>query len=249
MSQEQILLTCLFLICGCMVNSLVGFGAGLVSIPLLVCIDVPLPSAIVIVILSAFIQCAWMCLRYREHIPWRSAMPMYILRLLFLPAGVFLLVVLVEIGSDRIKQVLGGVLLLALFMIWALNVPPRPRLSAGWTALAGSISGILNGAFGMGGPAAVLWVMAHDWTSRAALSCLWSLIVMTSPAQLLLIWWKFGDSIGEAIVIGAAMTPACVVGTALGLRIGALLPIGGLRVAAYLVIALLAIGLIVGPMI
>lgn len=247
MSQEQILLACFLLLFGSTVNSLVGFGAGLVAIPLLVWIDVPLPSAIVIVNLSASIQCLWMCIRYRKHIPWRPAMSMHVIRVLMVPVGVVLLVGLVAIGPDRVKQVIGCLLLIVLFMIWILDVQPRRNLHQGWTLLAGTTSGILNGAVGMGGPAAVLWVMAHDWSSRRARSCLWTLILTSFPVQLLMLWWQFGDPILRAMVLGLAMTPVCIVGTLLGLRLGALLPIRRLRRVAYLIIAALAISSIVGP--
>ena len=249
MSHEQILLTCLFLICGCVLQSAVGFGAAILAVPLLVWIDVDLLSAVVIVNLSAFIQCVWACVRYREHIPWRSAMPMHASRLLATPVGVVLLAWLVQVGQDRVKQIIGCVLLVVVVTMWALKVPPRRHVRAGWTVLCGALSGVLNGAIGMGGSPAVLWVMAHDWTSQRARSCLWSLFAVVFPFHLILLWWKFGDAIPEALRLGLFIAPAGVIGTCIGMRLGPLLSSHRLRLTVYAILCVLAISSIVGPMI
>ena len=128
MEPWQIVWVAALVLIGVALNSAVGFGIGLFAIPVMVWAGVELPAAITITLIVVAFQSAWNCYEYRSHIRWRQTMPLSVCRLLTIPVGVLLLVVLADVGQDRTKQVIGGVLLAVLAVQWALKIPPQPMM-------------------------------------------------------------------------------------------------------------------------
>ena len=241
MTPSQFLLAALFISAGCAVNSAIGFGAGIFATPLLVWIDIPLPGAIAIAMSATLVQSAWGCWLSRGNIPWSQAWLMHALRLALLGPGVLLLGLLVAGGPQRVKHGLGVVLLVVLTSMLALKVKPQPRVAVGWTLLAGTFSGLLNGMLGMGGPFAVLWAVAHDWPAGRVRSFLWSAFVLTIPPQLLLLWLRFGEPVAQGVLTGLILIPAALIGAAFGHKAGLLLSADRLRRVTYGFVFIIAV--------
>ncbi len=244
----QTILVASALVFACMVQGAVGFGAGMFAIPLMVWAGESLPAAITITMGGVIVQCGWNLYRYRGHVTMRELMPLTTTRLLTLPVGVLLLSVLVGLGTDRVKQCVGLMLLLALLTQWLLKVRPRERVAWGWTLLAGGASGLMGGMVGMGGPPVVLWVMAHDWPAKKARSFLWGTFVLLIPFNLLLLVYKFGNEIGWALLLGLCLAPLVVAGSELGQRIGGLMNRHRLRTVALGFLLILALVSVFGPL-
>ena len=209
---------------------------------------VGLPSAIAVVIGGVVVQTGWNLYRYRDHVRVRDTLPLFFLRVLALPVGIVLLGVLVSYGPGRVKQAIGLMLLLVLALQWVLKVRPRERVGWGWTVLAGCASGLTAGLVGMGGPPVVLWVMAHDWPAKRARAFLWATFLMLVPVNAGLLVWKFGGGMGWPMLLGLCLAPLVVVGSEAGMRAGGLMSRQRLRVAAFGLLVLLALGSLLGPL-
>jgi uncharacterized protein len=247
MDISQIILVGMALVFACALQGAVGFGAGLFAIPLMLWAGETLPSAIVITLGGIAVQCGWNLYRYRGHVTVRELMPLLLLRVTTLPVGVAMLVVLVGMGTVRVKQVVGLMLLLALGIQWLLKVKPRQRVGWGWTVLAGTSSGLTAGLVGMGGPPVVLWVMAHDWPAKKSRAFLWATFMMLIPFNLSLLVYKFGSGIWGSLLLGLCLAPLIIAGSELGQRVGGLMNRYRLRSAALLLLLLLALVSILGP--
>ncbi|MEX0653561.1 MAG: sulfite exporter TauE/SafE family protein [Phycisphaeraceae bacterium] len=247
MSTEQIIVVGLVLMAGSALQSAVGFGFGLMAIPLMIWAGVPLPMAVTVLAIATVAQMGWSCWQYRVDLAWRPAIPMVVVRLVSLPAGVYLLSLLAEADEGLIRQVVGAMLLGVLALQFGLRVDPRPRVHPGWLVLAGSSSGVLGGLIGMGGPPVILWLMAHDWPARQTRSFLWLTVLAVMPLNLLLLWHHFGQPVVEASVVGLAYTPLVLAGTMAGLWGGDLLSKPRLRAATLALLVVIAVSSIVTP--
>lgn len=249
MTPTQYVIIGLAVLLGTFVQASVGFGAGLFAIPIIIWAGVRAPSAIAIALAVVLCQTVWSCIQHWEDVPWRESLPMSGLRHLFMPVGVALLVLIMKEDKDLVKQVLGVFLLLVVVSQWALRVKPRAHVHGGWLLLAGSLSGLFAGGLGMGGPPAVLWVMAHDWPSRKSRAFLWVMMGQIMPAQMALYVWWFGVEVAWAALLGFAYLPVAVAGALLGAKLGAKLSRQRLRVAAFVLLIMLALASIIGPMV
>jgi uncharacterized protein len=243
----QIILAGVSLVFACALQGAVGFGAGLFAIPLMVWAGVDLPSAISVTLGGVVVQTAWNLYRYRDHVRVWDTLPLFFLRVLTLPVGIALLGVLVTYGEKRVKQAIGGMLLLILALQWAFKVKPRQRVGAGWTLLAGCASGLTAGLVGMGGPPAVLWVMAHDWPAKKARAFLWATFLMLAPINAALLVYKFGNAMWGPMLLGLCLAPLVVIGSEAGMRVGGLMSRHHLRSAAFGLLLILALVSILGP--
>ncbi len=233
---------------GTMLQSAVGFGGGTFAVPLLIWLDVPLPAAITLVLIAVAWQTGWNSYQYRQEIVWSRVFPIFSLRTIFLPLGIWLLGHLNAAGQDVIKQVVGAILLLIVISQWTLRVQPRARLHPGWTFLAGSSSGVLAGLVGSGGPPIALWAAAQQWTSRQMRASLWISLLLTLPVNIGLLIYKFGDSVWSAVGLSVAFIPLVMGGSAIGVRIGDRLSRQWLRLAVFIVLVLVAVGSILAPL-
>ncbi len=248
MDTMQIILIGLSLVSACALQGAVGFGAGLFAIPLIVWIGGNLPAAITITMGGILVQTMWNIYRYRGHVGVREVLPIFGLRMLTMPIGVALLGLLVTTGPAHVKQAVGAMLLLVLAVQWLLKVQPRERVGWGWTVLAGGSSGLTAGLVGMGGPPVVLWVMAHDWSSKKSRSFLWLTYLLLIPFNLLLLVYRFGDEIWGSLLLGLCLAPLVVAGSEAGMRLGAMMSRQRLRLAALVLLLLLAVASILGPL-
>lgn len=231
------------------IQGAVGFGAGLFAIPLMVWAGVDLPSAIAVTLSGVMVQTAWNLFRYRGHVRIRETLPLFFLRVLTLPIGIALLGVLVTFGPSRVKQAIGGMLLLVLMFQWLLKVKPRERVGKRWTVLAGSASGLTAGLVGMGGPPVVLWVMAHDWPAKKARAFLWATFLMLSPVNAVLLVYTFGGEMWGPLWFGLYLAPLVIAGSEAGMRAGAMMSRQRLRLASFGLLLLLALVMVLGPMV
>ena len=230
------------------IQSTVGFAYGMFAIPPLVWIGLPLPHAIATVLAASLIQSAWASYQLRSDIVWSQvAVPMG-LRLLMMPLGALVLLPISNLDRDATAQLIGVVLLVIVVVLWAWKVAPVERLGAGWTLLAFTCSGLMVGMFGMGAPPMVLWVMAHDWSSRRSRAFMLLNMVAIAPAQLLVLRALFGPDIWPAIVAGLACTPVVLAGAQFGLWLGHTLSKRWLKSIAYGLVMLLAVGSIATPL-
>jgi uncharacterized membrane protein YfcA len=226
----------------------IGFGAGLFAVPLIVWTGVELPSVIAALSAAVTLQVALGCWQYRSHIPWRTTFQIALWRILGLPIGIATLTVLAGAGRDRAKQVIGVTLLAIIITQYLAKVKPRSHVHPAWIPLAGVTSGFLAGAFGMGAPPVVLWLMAHDWPAKQVRAFLWSTFLLILPVNFAMLCWTFGWTVVAAFVLGLAYAPLVLLASAAGARLGDRLDRRRLQVVAFGFLAVIAIASIVGPL-
>ncbi len=243
----QLLAIALTLFGGAIVQGTVGFGLGLFSIPILVWCGLTLPQSIAATMPAVAVQTLFNCWQHRADLPWREVLPIFGLRLVSLPIGVLLLASIAGFEVARIKQCLGGFILLVLLAIWKFKPQPRESVGAGWTILAGSLSGLCAGMVGMGGPPVSLYALAHDWSTVKKRSFLWLTFLLILPIHTCLLLGRFGTPLVGAMGSAALAIPTTVLGAWCGGKLGRRLGQKGLQRAIIGLLVLIAIRSLLAP--
>jgi uncharacterized membrane protein YfcA len=207
----------LILFASSVVQGAVGFAANLFGIPLLVLTGISFPNAVAITLVAAAPQNLIPAWQLRREIDYSGALRPMLIRYAFMPLGVLVLWLIGEENKDLASQFVGMLVLIIVGFQQAMRVEPQPRLAPIWEWLAFSMGGFLLGLCGMGGPAMVLWVLAHDWTMTRAKAFLYYLFATGLPVQALLLWLFFGQKMVQAMVLSAAALPSVLVGLWCGL--------------------------------
>jgi hypothetical protein len=164
------------------------------------------------------------------------------------PVGVTIQGRLAASGPEIVRQVFGATVLAILGFQALARVRPRECLHHAWMLLAFPMSGAMAGLAGMGGPPAVVWVMAHRWPSARSRATLWALFAGLTPIQLVVLARRFGGAeVGAAAIEGVLLVPFALIGLAPGLWIGARLSPVALRRLSVLILAAVSIYAIVQP--
>lgn len=215
------LLTLSAVLCfGIFVQSAAGFAAGLLIIPALMWAGFSIPEAQASLLVATIPQNLWGVHKFRVHVQpsvlWLPAS----LRLAFLPIGMAALTMLESLPPIALRQCVGALLLFVTLAIIFFRPAPRDYLPKTWTFIAFPASGFLQGLVGMGGPAMVLWVQAHDWDTRKTRGFLFSMYLISLAPAIGCLAWMFGTRILAPAITTVALTPLLLLMTAWGLRAG-----------------------------
>lgn len=165
-----------------------GFGFGLVAVPTLTLIIEPaqvVPATLIVALIvgAELVPRAW------RHVEWRSMRMLLAGAVVTTPFGTYALSAL---PANVMRGIIGGIVLLAVILLWrgfkfAMTPPKTTRLGIGL------LSGLLNGATGMGGPPVIIYFLASPEgvvVGRASLlvffffTALWS-VTVTGAAGLI----------------------------------------------------------------
>ena len=157
--QTILLINAIVGIASCL-TSLTGFGYALVSTPFLV-LFLP-PKIVVPVVLFSSLPLSAM-------LSWEAYRDMSLGRIgrwlvgaaVGGPPGVY---GLASIQEEIMRQVIGGITLLAVLMLWLKPVRPFQRESLP-ACMAGCLSGVAGGASGMSGPPIILFGLNQEWST------------------------------------------------------------------------------------
>lgn len=244
---SQYLLVSLILFFSSVVQGSVGFASGLFGIPLLMLTGVSLPDAVAISLVAAAVQNVAAAWQLRREIDYPATLRPMLIRFATLPLGAWTLSLIDQEQKDAASQVVGVVVLLIVATQAALRIKPREHLHVAWEWLAFGVGGYLLGLCGMGGPAMVLWVMAHDWPMNRARAFLYFLFATGIPLQALLLWLFFGQQILLAMLLGLTALPALVAGLYLGLWLSRIMSDRVLRGLSWGILVLIALSALVMP--
>lgn len=233
---------------GAMIQGAIGFAFGIFSIPLLVWIGLPLEEAITLVLGLVVIQTLASVWQNLANIPWSDVLAISIPRFFAVVVGVSLLGFAKQRWSPAaMKQMIGACLIVVILTQLWIRPQPRDHIPKGWTWFAGSISGLMAGLIGMGGPAVVLWVMAHNWSGEKSRTLMWCVFSFMVPWQLAVNYHRFGWPVIQSAVLGMAYIPVVIVATMIGTRIGNRMSQDRLRMIAYSVLISVGLTSIIGP--
>ena len=220
MGTEQLIIAAIILFFSSMTQAMIGFAFNLIAIPLLIWTGFSLAEAVVLTSVPIFVQLSTNAYKLREDIIWRDITAPVIIRYLALPIGIWLLYYVDHLDTTYIKQLVGVMLLLILLTQIFVSFKPREHLRFIWTLLAFGLSGIMLGTLGMGGPAIVLWLMAHQWEPKRTRAFITTVFLFASPVQIALLYWKFGSELSHAFVWGIAAAPIVIVAALIGVKVG-----------------------------
>jgi uncharacterized membrane protein YfcA len=202
-------------------QTIIGFSFGLLSLPLLFIFHYPIEKGIFIVATASFVQSLTFVIKHRDDIPIRETIFSGSLRTLFTPLGIYLLGVASELGESFLKQFVAFFLL---FVLATRLVPKKKREVSQSPPLivslgAFSLSGIMAGMFGIGGPFLSLWSFTQNWRPNQIRCFILGSIVCSAPFLLILFYWRFGEKIGNPILLTISALPAVFLGMVLGLKL------------------------------
>ena len=244
--------------CSCFLQGVIGFGAGAFGIPILfLFVGFPLDTTIAAITIASMTQSGLGAWKLQRSIKWRSTLRPGLVRILFILPGVLLLqwlmagddssvtkVVAESMADERkqmIQQMLGVILILIVVCKRYIRIDEQKELATKWEFIAFSISGVMLGFVGMGGPAVAIWVMFQPWTAKQSRGFLFAMLFYGMIPLALILAWRFGASSINGLILGALGLPIVFIGTAVGIRIGNRLDRKKLK--SYALLALFLIGL------
>jgi uncharacterized membrane protein YfcA len=140
------------------VQSSIGFGLGLIAMPLLVAlvgIATAAPTVAVVAILTEIV----ILLRYREAISLGVVSQLTVAALLGIPLGIYAVRTL---DSNLVTTALG--IFVISYAIYALLAPRLPDLAGrAWSYVVGFVAGILGGAYNTAGPPVIVYGNCREW--------------------------------------------------------------------------------------
>jgi len=152
------MLVALIIFIAVFVQSSIGFGLGLVSMPLLVAL-VGIQIAAPLVSIVAILAEAIILLRYRQAITLGVVSQLTVAALVGIPLGIF---AVRTINAEIVTTVLG--VLIFVYAVYALTAPHLPELAGrAWSYLFGFVAGILGGAYNTSGPPVIVYGNCRQW--------------------------------------------------------------------------------------
>ncbi len=245
---ERLVLLGLVALIGSFLQSIVGFGFGLLSIPLSLWIGLSLPQSVIFISLGSFVQTLLGSWHLRTSIPWRPTLSAVTVRALFIPMGIYLLAQMDRLPIAQARQVAGGLILVLVISRILLQPKPKENLHWSWALLSFPLSGLLAGTIGVGGPPLVLWGISHQWPADQIKAFLLTTFTITLPIQIFFLFLKFPDEFVTIAFPSLALIPLIYIGTRSGLFLSRTISNQRLRFFVHLVLILVCTTLILRPL-
>lgn len=215
---------------GATIQGAIGFGMNLVAVPVLA-LAAPelLPVTAIVLGLPVSVQ----MFRHEHAALDRSGLAWILAGRL--PGSVGGAVVVAVASTSSLRVAVGAFVLG--FVVLSIVVPPLP-VRPGTQLAAGAVSGLTGTAAGIGGPPLALLYQRHRGpVIRSTLAASFLVGTLLSLATLAV----GGQVEGDAVLVGALLAPAVVVGTRLGRRFHDVLEQGWLRPAVLVFAAASAV--------
>ncbi len=205
------LLAVIILFIAAMVQGVIGFGFGMVSMALLPWI-VDIKLAVPMVALFGICVNSSLLFQLRHAFRFSQCLPMIAGGLFGLPAGVFFL----KHAPERMVQYVLGVAIIA-YVLWSVLDKKLTARSAGpkWGFAAGLTGGALGGAFNASGPPVVMYLATQPWKPDVIKATMQGFFFFASLTQLLLYGFT-GILTREVWLMDAKLLPAVLAGVWFG---------------------------------
>lgn len=170
MLDTQTILILVIIFLGTFVNSTLGFGLGLIAMPLLAFI-VDIKTAAPLVALVATTNALFIFLKNWHEVNFKNIWRMIVTSSLGIPIGLYLL----KGTGDAIMKIGLSVMIIVFALYSLIGHGDRTLKSDRTSYLFGLLGGILGGAYNMGGPPIIIYGTLRQWppvTFRATLQSL-----------------------------------------------------------------------------
>lgn len=245
--NEQTLWSLGILAVAAMLQATLGFAAALFGLPLLLWVGNDLMESQVLIITAMLPQNVLAAWKLRKSIQWQEVIWPASIRIAALPIGVAGLAVVLTWSATRVNQFVGLIILLAVAIHSLIGIEWKNAKKPFWVVVTFGGSGILQGVSGMSGPPMVLWVHGQRFDSERARVFLFLMYITNFIPQILLLWWKFGSSVFQTMLLALLALPFVLLGASLGLSLGTLLGERWLRPASYACLVWLALSSLLEP--
>ncbi|MBN1389038.1 MAG: sulfite exporter TauE/SafE family protein [Candidatus Thermoplasmatota archaeon] len=197
----------------CFVQGLVGFGSGLIMVPILVLMIDP-RVVVPATLMNGLVMNGVLAIEARRSIQSRRIAPILLGAVIGLPLGTFLLLIL---PGDILKVAIGSVIVIfGSILLSGISIRMKKEKVIG--VPVGFISGVLNGSISMSGPPVILFFSdlgVKKANFRANLVTYFFLLNI-----LTLIAFAVAGLIHEEVLVLFAVTlPASLVGIYVGTRV------------------------------
>lgn len=212
-SPWAVLATLASLLLAAFTQGVTGFGFGMVGMALLPFFS-DVRQASVIVGMFSLVTTSSVLFSVRRHFNWRDFLFPALGMIAGIPLGVYALMLL---DASLIRRLVGVAILLACVqMLLPGNGKPR-TISWPWAVAAGFTSGILGGAFGIGGPPVIAYATLQQWDGPRYKAMLCSFFAASNLYRVI-IMLSTGLITREIAIRFAWGLPAVLVGVYLGIR-------------------------------
>lgn len=213
MASFELLYASLCVFLAAIVRGFSGFGFGMLTITSMSLVLAPatvVPAMFVLEVAAGIhlLPSIW------RHVHWRSIGIIVVTSIACTPMGVYLLA---NVPAEPMKIAIAIVVFAtAAALLSGLQMRRMPTTME--TAATGAASGVLNGAFGMGGPPIILFFLGSSIALQAGRASIIAAFLAMDFAALPTLY-GFGLFTREAVMLALVSLPALVVGVFLGSRL------------------------------
>ena len=237
----------LLVLFGSLLQSIIGFGMGVLTIPIFIWLGMPLHHSVALLVPCVFFQTLVNSTQNREKIPWRHLVIAFIPRVIGLFFGILILRYWLAESKHLAALAVGVGIWLILIMQFVR--PMEKPLGTRSLVPVGALSGLGAGVIGMGGPPLVFWVASQVWSVKRQRAFLWGSFMTVVPIQAMLLVQQFGASIVPPLLKGVLMVPVILIGALIGNRLGNSLSKQKLRNLMYGFLAIIACRLVISGLV
>jgi uncharacterized protein len=196
-----------------MLRGFSGFGSAMVLAPTLAALY-PLTEAVPLVILLEIALSFQLLPAATRHVVWREIAILSAAALPGLALGAWLLAV----APQQTLRIAISVLIIAFLALVLMRVRRTGRKTPQGLAASGILSGVANGASGVGGPPVVLYYLAGDDSSAAVrATVIWYFFIIDAMSAA--IYTGQGFVTQSVLALTVLCVPAAVAGVWLGSRL------------------------------
>ncbi len=165
------------------VQSLTGFGLGLVALAFLPHVMAPATAVVMMTIYGVIIS-AVLAMQLRAHITVGALGWMLLGTVLGIPVGVW---VLASVPASVISRLIGFILVVVALLEWR-GVYPKRLAGRQWGLGAGILAGLLGASVGLPGPPVIVYATTQGWTPHATRANLLAFFTLNQTVTLSGYW-------------------------------------------------------------
>jgi uncharacterized membrane protein YfcA len=245
--STQTMWSCLIVAAAALVQATVGFAAAMFGLPLLMWVGNDFVESQVLLVTAMFPQNLFNLWKLRHKIDLREVALPVAIRTAAMPIGIAGLALVMTWPQGTIQQLVGALILLALGVQTLVGTQWRSARHPVWMGVVFGGSGVLQGLSGMSAPPMVLWVHAQRYTHDRARAFLFAIYCSNFVPQILLLWWKFGNSVFHSMAVALLTLPGVLLSATLGLWLGSRLGERWMRPAVFALLLWIGISSLLQP--
>lgn len=159
--MDAVIYICLIAVLAGFIQGVSGFGAVLLSLPLLA-LFLDVKVVVPLMALSGFAITVYLLIYLWRHLLWRRIAPLFVGTVIGAPIGVLLLK---QLPSQYLLAAI-GVMLISYSLYGLLAKPYRRGIRSYWAYFFGFLAGCLGGAFTASGPPVIVYTSLQPWSKE-----------------------------------------------------------------------------------